>query len=89
MSARGAEGVAVDAVVAEVELAAEEPFGFGEVAGEDGVPGAEPVEFGGCFGPEGLRVFGALAVEVFVLGFACDAGFGGEVGGWGEDAVFA
>ena len=56
--------VAVDGVVADVELAADEPLGEGQVPLEDRVPLLVPVEErGGLAGPEPLPVLVRLVVE--------------------------
>ncbi len=83
-----AEGVAVDAVIAEVELAVDEPFGPGQVPLEDFGPGLEPMEFSGGGGPEGFRICDGAGVEVFVGGERGDVGVGREIRGRREDAGF-
>ena len=84
----GTESVAVDTVVAKVELAAGEPASIAHFAFEHMRMRSEPVEFGGGRGPEDVRVFDALAVEGFVFGEALDVGLGGELGRRRKDAVF-
>ena len=84
-----AGGVAVDAIVGEVELAAGEPGGGAHLAFEDFGPGGEPVELGGGFGPEGFGVGDAALVEGVVFASGFDPGASGELDGWGEDAVLA
>ena len=84
-----AEGMAVDTVVAQVELAADEPLGVGKVPIEDLVPGLEPVEIGGHAGPEFFGIVDGLLVEGFVFGERADEGLGGEFGRGGKDAIFA
>ena len=79
-----AEGVAVDAVVAEVELAADEPFGPGEIPLEDFVPGLEPVEIAGDVGPEGFGIVDGLLVEGLVLGEALMWALAANSGGGGK-----
>ncbi|MNZ57484.1 hypothetical protein D3C78_754650 [compost metagenome] len=68
--------VAVDAVVADVELGAVEPAGAAglQVALLHARPGFDPVQALGLFGPEGVGVVHRLAVEAAVL-------VGGEGGG--------
>jgi len=46
------EDVAVEAVVGEIDLAADEPFGPGGIPLEDFVPFFEPVQFAGDAAPE-------------------------------------
>ncbi len=84
-----AEGVAIDAVVAQVGFAADEPLGHGEIPVEHFIPGLEPVQLFGGFGPEGFGVFDGLLVEGFVLLEALDMRLGGELCGRGKDTVFA
>ena len=76
-------GVAVDAVVRKVQLAAGEPFGSegGAIAarGEHLAPGGEPIEFAGCFSPELLGLLDAAAVHLFVLLDAGDMSLGAEL----------
>ena len=56
--------VAVDGVVTDVELAADEPLGEGQLPVADGVPLLEPVEeVGGLAGPEALVVLVGLVVQ--------------------------
>jgi hypothetical protein len=71
--------MAVDAVVAEVELAADEPLGVGQIPFEDLVPGLEPVQVFGDAGPEGFRIVDGLLVEGLVLFKALDVGLGAEL----------
>ena len=84
-----AEGVAIDAVVAQVELAADKPLGPGQIPLEDLVPGLEPVQLSGHAGPECFGIVDGLLVEGFILGKRADAGLGPELRRWGKDAVFA
>ena len=51
-----AEGVAVDTVVAEIDLAADEPFGYGELPIEDFGPLLKPVQLSGRLGPESFGI---------------------------------
>lgn len=84
-----AEGVAVDAVVREVEFASDEPFGVSGFAFGDCGPGGKPVELGGGFGPELVRLLDAAAIEDFVLREALDVGLGRKLCRGREYAVFA
>ncbi len=89
MPARGAEGMAVDAVVAEVDFAADEPLRPGQIPLQNLVPGLEPMELFRGTGPEGFRVFNGLLVEGFVFLEALDVRLGAELFRRREDAVFA
>jgi hypothetical protein len=78
----------VQAVVADVEPAAEEPLGERLVPLEDFLPGLEPDEFGlGLSGPEFFGRLDGLVVEFLVLGEGLDVGAGGKGLGRLEDAV--
>ena len=81
--------VTVEAVVAEVEFAADEPLGPGQIPLKNLVPGLEPVELAGRAGPECFGIFDGLLVEGFVLGEALDVRLGAELRGRRKDAVFA
>ncbi len=72
LSRRGPSTMTVDAVVAEVELAADEPFCPGQIPLEHLVPGLEPVQFLRGLGPEFLRIFDRLLVHGLVLLQALD-----------------
>ncbi len=87
--AKAGEYVAVDAVVAHIDAAADEPFGDGGLPVEDGVPGVKPVELAGDAGPEVFGVLDRVLVHGFVLFEGANVGAGAEGGGWGEEAVFA
>ncbi len=89
LSARAPRTWRSTTVVAEVELAADEPFGPGQIPVEDLVPGLEPVQIAGDAGPEFFRVFDGLLVEGLVLFQALDVGLGAELGRRRKDAVFA
>ena len=78
--------VAVQAVVGDVEGAADEPLGEGQVPFQGGVEVVVPVEeLSGLAGPERLVVGGGLGVQRVVGG----EGRGREVRRRGEGAVFA
>jgi len=88
--------LAVDAVVAEVGLAADEPLGVGRVPVEDLGPRLEPSEFLGDAAPEAVGIFDGAPVECAVLVHGGDvpsrhAGLGrcrrGERAGLVEDRV--
>ena len=83
------ESVAVDAVVAEIELAAHEPLGPGQVPFQHLVPGLEPVQVFGRLGPETLRILNRLLVHGLVLFEALDVGLCAELRRRRKDAVFA
>src|SRR5262249_30306057 len=72
--------VAIDAVVADVELAAVEPARVRLVPGEDPVPALEPVQRLRLLGPEALRVVPGALPEPLVLRQALDVGAGRELG---------
>ena len=81
--------VAVQTVVAEVEFAADEPLGPGQIPLENFVPGLEPVELLRYSSPELFGIVDGLLVEGFVLGERADTCLGRELGRRGKDAVFA
>ena len=83
-----AGGVAVDAVFRDVDRAAIKPTGDGDFPFQDGFPFAAPLEFGGFFGPEFLRVFDRGGVEAFVVRHAFDTRFFAEFAGRFDHAVF-
>ena len=64
--------VAIEAVVGEINLTADEPLGPGHVPLQNLVPLLEPVEFFGGTGPEFFRLLDRLFVESFILGQALD-----------------
>lgn len=66
--------VAVEAVVGEIHLAADKPFGPGAIPFEDLVPLFEPVEFVGNFGPKLFGVFDGFFVDALVVFEALDVG---------------
>ena len=58
----------VDAVVADVDLAANEPFREADIVGlEDLVIGLEPMDSFGLFSPEGFRIFQGVCILLFIL----------------------
>ena len=71
--------VAIEAVGAGVELAADEPLGVRLVPDQHLVPVLEPVERFGLLGPEALGIVLGALPELFVLGQALDVGLGGEL----------
>jgi len=88
VAARAVE-MSVEAVVAEVHFAADEPFGAGQVPVEHFVPRFEPVQFLCDTSPEGLGIFNGLLVHLLVLLEALDVRFLGKLGRRREDAGFA
>ena len=60
--------MAVDAVVAQIELAAGEPLCRAHLAVEHGGEGGEPVEFLSGAAPELVGVIDAFAIETLVVG---------------------
>ena len=83
------ESVTVDAVVAQIQLAADEPPGPGQVPLKNLVPGLEPVEIAGRIGPEFFGILNRLLVERLVFFEALDVGPGAELRGRRKDTVFA
>jgi hypothetical protein len=81
--------VAVEAVLAEVHLAADEPFGVGEIPVEHFIPRLEPVEFFRDSSPEGFGIFDGSLVHLFILLEGFDVCFLGEFGRRRKDAGFA
>ena len=65
--------VAVDAVVGDVQLAADEPFHPGHIPVQHLVPGREPVQLLGFLGPESLRIAQGAFVNVRVAGIGLPA----------------
>src|SRR5262249_22563865 len=76
--------VAVEAVIADVDLAAGEPLGVRLVPHQDLVPALEPVQRRRLFGPEALGGVVGAPPELLVVGRAVDVGLGGETGRRGE-----
>ena len=84
----GAVEVAIEAVLADVALRADEPLREGAAAPvEDFGPGFAPGELGGFAGPEGGRVGDGFLVELAVFVEGADVGPLGEVGRRIEDAL--
>src|SRR5207248_4786370 len=80
--------MAVDAVGADVELAADEPFGVRFVPLQHAVPAPGPQQRLGLLRPEPLGVVRGALAEALLLGHALDMRGGGE-GRWrGEGARF-
>jgi len=90
--AAGAEGVAVDAVVGEVELASLEPLcavaGAVEAGGKDAGPGGEPLELACGLGPELFGLLDAVAIHLLVLLERGDMSLGAELLRRFKDPVF-
>ena len=84
-----AERVPVDTIVAEVDFAADEPLGPGQIPFKNLVPRLEPMQFFRHAGPEFFGIVDGLLVEGFIFGEALDMGLGRELGRWRKDAVFA
>src|SRR5262249_6786998 len=80
--------VAVDAVVAGVDLAAHEPLRVRFVPDKDLVPAPKPVHGLGLLAPEAFRIILAALPEFFVLGQVLDVRLGGKLGGRREGAGF-
>ncbi len=84
-----AEGVAVHAVVAQVELSAHKPLGPGQVPFEDLVPRLEPMQIPCRPGPESLGILDRFPVHLLVLLEALDVRFGAEFSRRRKDSIFA
>ena len=69
----------VDAIFADIQFAAGEPFRKGRLPIEDLVPFFAPLEFLGFARPELIRLFDRFLVEFFVSRHRWDAGFGGKL----------
>ena len=80
--------VAVQAVIGDIELTAQEPamLAAGEVRLQGPLPLVKPVQPFGLFGPEGRGVLDAAGVEFPVGRQGADPGPGGELRGRGKDA---
>src|ERR1700722_2416967 len=79
----------IDAVVAQVDLAAHEPLGRGKLPVEHPGPGSEPVEFAGNLCPEAFGILNGAAIKGLVLLQALHMRLRGKLGGRGEDSVLA
>src|SRR5262249_22055036 len=77
---------AVEAVVRDVELAADKPLRMRLLPVKDAVPALDPVEPLRLPGPEAVGVVVGLLPESLVLGEAFDMGFGREVRRWWKAA---
>ena len=71
----------VDAVIADVDFATDEPLSMRLFPDQHLVPFLEPVELLGLLGPETFRVILGLRPELFVFRQALDVRLGGEVRG--------
>ncbi len=89
LAGTGSQGMAVDAVVAQVELAADKPFCRRQVPFEHLVPGFEPVQIFRDTGPEGLGIFDGFLVHRLVLFEALDVGLAAELLRWRKDPQFS
>ncbi len=81
------EGMAIDTVVAEIQLAACEPGGVRKLPVENLAPGCKPVKFMRSLCPETFRVLNGAGVQGFVSFHAADARFLGEGGRRWKNAV--
>jgi hypothetical protein len=80
--------VAVEAVERDIDEAAREPLGEGEIPIEDGVPGAEPVKVGSDASPEGVGVGEGFIVKIIVLIEGFDVGVQREMLRGREQSIF-
>src|SRR5258708_33346463 len=85
--ARGLD-VAVEAVVGEIDLAADEPLGPWAIPFENFVPLLEPMQFAGDAAPELVGIVDGFLVETLVFGEVLDVSLPGEFGGRVEAALF-
>ena len=72
IAARGVR-VAIDAVVGDVQLAADEPFGPGHVPVQHLLPGREPIELPGFVGPERLGIARGTIIDGGIAGIGLPA----------------
>ena len=79
----------VEAVVAQIQLAADKPLCPGQIPLQHFVPRLEPVEFLRDISPERLRVFDGLLIHSLVLFKALDVGSLRKLFRRGKDAIFA
>ena len=87
--AAGSQHVAIEAVVAQVELAAHKPLGPGLIPLQHLVPGLEPVQVACHSGPKALRIVDGPLVERLVLFQALDVSLGAELRRGRKDAKLA
>src|SRR5260370_37556351 len=85
--ARGLD-VAVEAVVGEIDLAADEPLGPWAIPFENFVPLLEPMQFAGDAAPELVGIVDGFLVETLVFGEDLDVSLPGEFGGGLRAALF-
>ncbi len=81
--------MAVEAVVRNVDLAADEPFCERLIPFKNGVPFAGPVQFFGPLCPESLGVGGSFFVESLIFFKVLNMRIGGELRRRRENARFA
>ncbi len=80
--------VAVQAVVGEIDLTADEPFGPGRFPLQNLVPFLEPVQLLGGAGPEFFRLLHRLFVESFIFGQALNLSLLRKLRRWLKRALF-
>ncbi len=76
--AAGSQRMTIDAVVAQVQLAAHKPLGPRLIPLQHLVPGLEPVQIPGHAGPKALRIVNGLLVERLVFLKTLDVSLGAE-----------
>src|SRR5262249_48377032 len=79
----------IEAVVADVEPAADEPLGHGGLPVEDAVPRGEPAQPLGLLAPEAVRIVDGAPIELIVAGTAPDVCAVAELRRGREDAILA
>ena len=89
LAGAGSQSMPVDAVVAQVELAADKPFCRWQVPFEHLVPRLEPMQIFRDSSPEGLGIFDGFLVHHLVLFEAFDVCLVAELLRWREDAQFS
>src|SRR5271166_2983766 len=87
--AAGSAQMAIEAIVRNVELTADEPFGEGRIPSERFCERFEPVQFSSTFGPKTLRILSGTPIERFVFGQTLDVRFRAENRGRSESAILA
>ena len=80
--------VAVEAVIRDIDLAADKPLGKWSIPLKHRVPFFEPIQLSCLLSPKSLRVGLGLGVELFVFGEALDVSFRRKFRRRREDAVF-
>src|ERR1700756_4072 len=79
--------MAIDAVVAQIRFAADEPPGSGRLPVEYAGPRSEPVELSGNLGPEAFGILNGAAVERLILLQTLHVRLCGKLSRRGNDSV--